>query len=183
MKDMTVGAFCRKYGACKEGREWAYNLTNKRSKLMMSELWWHLSFGNHLLWVITRQGVMTDKDLRLFACRCVRDTHLSDGRTVWDLLDDERSRNAVVVAERYANGEATTQELSSAWAAASAAAGYAARDAARDAASAAAWAAAGYAAWAAASAAAWAAARAAARAAAWDEQKTFLVNPFTEAAK
>ena len=69
-----------------------------------------------------------DKILRLFACWCVRQ--------VWPLLTDERSRNAVEVAERYANGAATDEEL------------YAARDAARaaardagDAADAAAWAA------------------------------------------
>ena len=93
-----------------------------------------------------------DKSARLFACWCVRQ--------IWDSLIDERSKNALIVAEKYANGEATEDELA------------AARDAAWDAASAAAWAAARAAAWAAARAAAWAAARAAAwaaaRAAAWD---------------
>lgn len=46
---------------------------------------------------------------------------MADGRTVWDLLTDERSRNAVIVAEKYVNGEATE------------AAGAAARAAAREA--------------------------------------------------
>ena len=48
---------------------------------------------------------------------------------------DERSKNAVIIAEKFANGEATIDEL------------IAARDAAWDAARAAAWAAAGDAAW------------------------------------
>ena len=117
--------------------------------------------------------------LRLWACWCIRNTKISVGRTVWDLLTDPRSRNAVEVAERFANGYATKEELAAAWDAARdaavAAASDAARDAARDAAVAAAVAAAraaaGDAAWAAARdaavAAAVAAARAAARAAAW----------------
>ena len=83
------------------------------------------------------------KTWRLFAVWC--------GRQVEHLMEDERSKNALNVAERHANGEATDAELAAAWAAA--------RAAARDAA----WAAA----WAAARAAARDAAGAAARAAAW----------------
>jgi len=114
----------------------------------------------------------TEKSARLFACWCVRNTPLSDGRKVWDLLDDKRSREAVEVAERYAEGNATKEDLNAArtaagnaaWNAAWAAAGNAAWAAAENAAWAAARTAAGNAAW----AAAWEAARAAARAAAWE---------------
>ena len=113
-----------------------------------------------------------DKEIRLFAVWCARQ--------VQHLMKDPRSINALDVAERFANGDATEEELeaaraaagAAAWDAASAAAWDAARDAARDAACVAARAAArdaaGAAAWDAASAAAWDAARAAARAAARD---------------
>ena len=98
-------------------------------------------------------------ELRLWGCWCVRQ--------VWHLLTDERSRRAVEVAEAFARGEATREQLDAARAAARAAAwaaaGAAARAAAWAAARAAAWAAAGAAAGAAAWAAAWAAARDAAR--------------------
>jgi len=64
-----------------------------------------------------------DKSARLFACWCARQ--------VWHLMTDKRSRNAVEVAERHANGEATDEELAAAWAAAWDAARDAAWDAAR----------------------------------------------------
>jgi hypothetical protein len=97
-----------------------------------------------------------DRIARLHACDCICSTPLHGGGVVYDLLKDARSRNAIEVAERYALGLATSQEL--------AAARDAAGDAARDAAGDAAWAAA----WAAARAAARAAAGDAARAAAWE---------------
>jgi hypothetical protein len=97
--------------------------------------------------------------LRLFGCWCVRNTKLADGRTVWDLLTDERSRRAVEVAEAHIDGKATSAELAAAWAAAWDAAWAAASPAAW----AAAWAAAGDAVGDAARDAAWAAAGDAAR--------------------
>ncbi|MBU9310889.1 hypothetical protein [Burkholderia multivorans] len=93
-----------------------------------------------------------DRDIRLFAVWCARQ--------VEHLMQDQRSKDALDVAERFANGEATEGERVAAWAAAWAAARAAAWAAAR----AAAGAAVGAAAW----AAAWAAARAAAGAAAGD---------------
>jgi hypothetical protein len=87
-----------------------------------------------------------DKEKRLFAVWCARQ--------VQHLMADQRSIDALDVAERYANGLATDDELSAAWAVDGAAAWAAAR---------------------AARAAAWAAARAAADgAAAWDRQETKL---------
>jgi hypothetical protein len=100
-----------------------------------------------------------DKPARLFACDCAQ--------RVAHLNPDPRVQSCIDTARRFANGDATEQELAAARVAARAAAVDAAVDAARAAAWAAAWAAAVDAAVDAARAAAWAAAWAAARAAAW----------------
>lgn len=54
----------------------------------------------------TRAGEL-DRKLRLFACACARH--------VWHLLVDERSREAVEVAELYAEGMASSEELDAAY--------------------------------------------------------------------
>ena len=86
------------------------------------------------LWAM-RSAPEYDREWRLFAVWCARQ--------VQHLMKDERSIVALNVAARFANGEATHDELLAAGAAAG------------DAAGAAAWAAARDAAWAAARAAAW----------------------------
>ena len=115
------------------------------------------------LWVVLRKEFLSDRDLRLFAVWCARQALAIPG------CENEVCSNTCDVAERYANGEATEDELAAAMAAARAAA----RDAAWDAAMAAAMAAARAAACDAAMAAAMAAARAAARDAQIEHLKTF----------
>jgi hypothetical protein len=85
------------------------------------------------IWAATRPGVLSDKVLRLAAVAFVRETPLGDGRKVFDLLTDERSIKALEVAELYAHGEASKQELRRASYAARAAAYAYAYAAARDA--------------------------------------------------
>jgi len=112
------------------------------------------------------------REWRLYAVWCAR--------RVQHLMTDSRSLAALDVAERYANGKATADELAAAraaawaavWGAAWAAVWDAAWDAARDAARAAAWGAAGVA----ARDAAWDAARAAAR----DAQSTEFLRVVAE---
>jgi len=67
-----------------------------------------------------------DREIRLYAVWCARQ--------VQHLMTDKRSLDAIDVAERFANGLATENELDIAWAAARAAARAAAGDAAWDAA-------------------------------------------------
>ena len=147
---LSIEQFCDQHDVCNEGREWA--LSNCRD---MEEVW-RTAKPEWLLWIASRQGVLTDKELRMFVVFCARQ--------VQHLMEDQRSIKAIDVAERYANGFATNEELTAARAAARSAVrdadavAYAARDAAWIAAAAAwdaDWAvfkdadAAGYAAWAA----------------------------------
>jgi hypothetical protein len=113
--------FCLLHRACSEGVQFATNYAT------MVEVWDNCPRADWLLWILKR----TDKGpgqkaLLLFACWCVRNTPLADGRKVWDLLTNERSRNAVVVTEKFAVGAATPQELRAARSDAATAAGDAA---------------------------------------------------------
>src|SRR5438045_3068528 len=66
------------------------------------------------LWLPFRGNQPRDRKLQLFACACCR--HL------WELLPDARSRGAIEVCERYADGQASRRERRQASAGAAAAA-------------------------------------------------------------
>ena len=101
----------RRHRACADGYRWA-----SESCATLDDVW-AMARPDWLIWVATRPGCLDDKTLRLFAVWCARQ--------VQHLMTDHRSIAALDVAERYANGEATREELdaalSAAWSAADAA--------------------------------------------------------------
>ena len=162
---MTPKEYCNYHNACSEGTAFALRYQT------MAEVWDNCQRPDWLAWMAWRVAQPpSNSAMRKLACRFIRETPLADGRTVWDLLTDQRSRRAVEVSERYADGLATDVELTAALTAAQAAAQAAAR--------AAAWAAAWDAAQAAARAAAWAAAWDAAQAAQCRIIREAIQNPF-----
>jgi len=97
MKDITIGAFCEQNGACSNGREWAYAQLPGKSKAMMYDLWPLLGIDqyNWLLWIFSRPNILDKKQQVKHLCHIVRNTPLENGLTVWSLLTDQRSINAM----------------------------------------------------------------------------------------
>ena len=108
MSKQDIADFCDTHDACYLGKNWAVNNCESMHEV------WLTARPDWLIWVATSPGVLPERDLRLFACWCAR--------KVWHLLTDDRSKNAVIVAEKYARGEATREELACAEAEAAAAA-------------------------------------------------------------
>lgn len=108
-----------------------------------------------IVWLVCRKEFMTNKDQRLFAVWCARESFKLQESV------DQRSIDCVDIAERFANGEASQEELESAARSAARSAAWAARSAA-------------WAAWAAPWAAAWAAARSTARSTQIDQLLTYF---------
>jgi hypothetical protein len=148
---LSPAEFCHVTDACPSGRAFAL------AHATMADVWDACPHVDWLCWILERLDVAPDeRKVRGFMCWAATDTPLHDGRKTLDLLTDERSRNAVNVALRFA-------AWSAAWSAAESAA----------------WSAAGAAAWSAAwSAAESAAAGAAAESAQADEFRRRFPNPF-----
>jgi hypothetical protein len=112
---MKLIDYCESISACEDALNWIGDKS-------LSEAWETCNRGDWMIWLINNsENDVTDKQLRLIAVDCARQ--------VQHLMTDQRSINALDVAERYANGEATYEELAAARDAA-----WAARAAARDAA-------------------------------------------------
>lgn len=116
MSDMTIEEFCERHNACYYGM--ALALANCRD---MNHAWDTLR-PECLIWVSTRPGVLDVRTLKYFAVWCALQVHY--------LMDDQRSVDAINVAVRYLNNQATDNEMivacGKAWAAASCAASSAA---------------------------------------------------------
>jgi hypothetical protein len=119
---MTIKEFCERHNACDDGMQWAVN-----NCFGMKQVW-NAAKPEWLIWIATRDGVLTDKELKLFA--------IWSARQVQHLMTDQRSITALDVAERYVNGAATESELAAARAEAWDAVSVASKAAARSAASA-----------------------------------------------
>jgi len=147
---LSPAEFCKATKACSDGAEFA------TKHATMRDVWDACQRVDWLVWMLDAIDAPQDeKACRLFMVWCARNTPMSDGRTTGALLSDPRSLAALDVAERFANGNATQEELS------------VARSAAESVAAAAAWSVAGSVAWSVAWSDAWSAAESAAAAAAW----------------
>lgn len=112
--------FCKETKACADGAAFA------GKHKTMHAVWENCPRVYWMLWILNAIDAPHDeKAERLFAVWCARHTPLfdGDGRTTGDLLTDPRSLRALEVAEAFANGRATTEELAAARAAAWDAAG------------------------------------------------------------
>jgi hypothetical protein len=77
-----------------------------RAKPMDEQQWLSCTDPEKMLEFLRDSGKASERKLRLFACACVR--------PLWHLLDDERGRQPVEVAEGFADGAASGQELEAA---------------------------------------------------------------------
>ena len=100
----TLQTKLKELDACDEAIEWAKDYDN------LQQAWDNCQRGDWMIWLINKMEWSNDKDLRLMA--------VAFARQVQHLMNDQRSINALDVAERYANGEANIEELTAAWVAA-----------------------------------------------------------------
>ena len=100
----TLQTKLKELEACDEAIEWAKDYDT------LQQAWDNCQRGDWMIWLINEMEWSNEKDLRLMA--------VAFARQVQHLMNDQRSINALDVAERYANGEANIEELTAAWVAA-----------------------------------------------------------------
>ena len=106
---LSPADFCKATKACEEGAEFAAKYAT------MAEVWDACNRVDWLVWMLNVIDAPQDeKACRLYMVWCARNTPLADGRTTGALLSDPRSLSALDVAERFANGNATREELAAA---------------------------------------------------------------------
>ena len=98
---MTIKQFFRKHSGCPEAETWATETCQTMDEV------WDSAKPEWLIWVATREGVLTDKEERAFV--------VWSARQVQHLMTDDRSIAAIDVAERYATGDAIDEELEAVW--------------------------------------------------------------------
>jgi hypothetical protein len=153
--------WARSHHACYEAVQWLESLQKNAT---MADAWKRCKRSDWMLWALEEAGQSEryESVLRLFAVSCARRALLAERKAGRE--PDKRCWEALRVAKLHANGNANSEDLAAASAAAWDAARGSARGSARAAASAAAWDAARDA----VSAAAWGSASAAAWGSAWD---------------
>jgi len=92
--------FLKKHSACEEGFKWAV----KNCKTMQEV--WDTVKPEWLTWLATRPGVLTDRELYEFA--------LWSAQQVEHLMEDERSKNALLIRRKWLDGEASNEEMNAA---------------------------------------------------------------------
>lgn len=95
-----IQQFLKKHDACKEGYEWAI-----RNCKDMNDVW-DTCRDEWLIWLATREGVLTTQELQRFA--------LFGANSVKHLMRDKRSLKALEVIERYLEDNATKEDLADA---------------------------------------------------------------------
>src|SRR4051812_16199870 len=85
---------------------WICCWANLEAKAMTESDWENCDDPEQMLLFLGGSGMVAERKARLFAVACCR--------RPWDWMTDERSRNAILVTERWAEGQASPPEVEAA---------------------------------------------------------------------
>jgi len=95
--------FLKKHNACSGGKDWALST----GATTCAEIWSRDDLRpDWRVWMAMRDGVLDHKTLVQFAVFCARQN--------WDLLKDDRSKNAILITEKWLKGETTLEDVDAA---------------------------------------------------------------------